>query len=155
METLYDRLGDLLSETLSAGRVKFVKKAESEIPRGEPHHQAEPSSGGTEHSAIPHEKKSAQKKQSKKERLRQPSVILRKLSQPLERAYRLLGISPDASAEEIRQAYKSRLKYFHPDRHQENAVLQKVATDKTRQVVEAYELIQRERGLLSSGGRQV
>ena len=41
----------------------------------------------------------------------------------------------------MKKAYKERLKYFHPDKHTGNAILEKIATDKTRQVVESFELI--------------
>ena len=44
-------------------------------------------------------------------------------------------------AEDLKKAYKDKLKYYHPDRHADNETLQKIATDKTRQVVEAYNLI--------------
>ena len=46
-----------------------------------------------------------------------------------------------ATTEDVKKAYKEKIKYYHPDRHTVNAVMQKIATDKTRQVVEAFTLI--------------
>ena len=54
---------------------------------------------------------------------------------------RLLDISEGASRDEITRAYKKKLMYFHPDRYASNPVLEKVATKKTEQIIEAYKLI--------------
>lgn len=131
METMYDRLGDLLSETLEAGHVKFVKP-----PKVEPSLQEETSenalnSDGEKNDGVFYEQALAEKS----------SVIERKISPEIERAYRLLSLSIQASKEDIKKAYKEKLMYFHPDKHRGNTILEKVATDKTRQVVEAYNLI--------------
>ena len=40
-----------------------------------------------------------------------------------------------------KKVYKEKLKYFHPDKYDKNPVLKKVATNKTRMIVEAYELL--------------
>lgn len=161
METLYDKLGDLLSEALSAGRVPPVKKPGPEIPRAEHAEDGQSSgkesfssAGGSSDSSrvqadSPHTESGSRtterRSRRRKEKAKAASAVFRPVSPQLERAYRLLGIPPDADAEAVKKAYKSRIRYFHPDKYQGNAVLQKVATDKTRQVVEAYELIQRER----------
>ena len=55
--------------------------------------------------------------------------------------YKVLGVSRDADQETIKKAYRDRLMYFHPEKHKDNPVLQKVANDKTRQILEAYDLI--------------
>jgi curved DNA-binding protein CbpA len=66
---------------------------------------------------------------------------LRSLTPDEERAFRLLGITADASPDDVRRAYKEKLKYYHPDRYAGNPVLSKVANDKTREVVAAYALV--------------
>lgn len=67
--------------------------------------------------------------------------VYKKLTEEIERCYRLLDIGVSASLDDVKAAYKAKLKYYHPDRHAGNEVLSKVATDKTRQVVEAYKKI--------------
>ncbi|MBQ0039688.1 MAG: DnaJ domain-containing protein [Treponema sp.] len=144
METMYDRLGDLLSETLEAGHVKYVKPSPKEEPEPEQENKA-----SERPSEDLHEKPSAEKKkrqnthtQSNYRQKDQPqATIIKTIPPELERAYRLLGISANATKDEIKKAYKDKLMYFHPDRHTGNAILEKVATDKTRQVMESYELI--------------
>ena len=61
------------------------------------------------------------------------------LDAELERCFRLLDIGPSADFEDVKKAYKEKLHYYHPDKHEGNPVLQKIATDKTRQIMAAYE----------------
>lgn len=132
METMYDRLGDLLSETLEAGHVKFVKSPKIE-PSGQEESRKNASNSDDEinGSGGIHEQEPS----------KESAVTERQISPEIERAYRLLSLSMQASSEDIKKAYKEKLMYFHPDKHRGNPILEKVATDKTRQVVEAYNLI--------------
>ena len=57
--------------------------------------------------------------------------------------YAILGVSRDATVEEIKAAYKTRLKLYHPDKHdkEKDPELIKVATEMTRKVQEAYDAL--------------
>ena len=57
------------------------------------------------------------------------------------RALRLLDLTDSATLEDVKRAYKEKLKYFHPDKYDKNEVLKTVATKKTRMIVDAYELL--------------
>lgn len=182
METMYDRLGDLLNETLENGAVKFVRivrdpeaDAGEDTPVRQTIHSAEslaeqererrgvkdgaapqPDSGPAQGARRAEKKKksasyrrespgSAARKQQRVTRLF-PSAAgevlpLRSLTPDEERAFRLLGITANASPDDVRRAYKEKLKYYHPDRYAGNPVLSKVANDKTREVVAAYALV--------------
>ena len=74
--------------------------------------------------------KSKQKKQNKSS----TGVVYKKLTPELERAYRMLDISVSADSEDLKKAYKEKLKYYHPDRHQNNEILKRVATNKTKKI---------------------
>lgn len=65
----------------------------------------------------------------------------RTLTKAQKKAFDFFGISEDATSVQARNAYRAKLKYFHPDRHGDNPVLQKVARDKTRQTLEMWEII--------------
>lgn len=58
--------------------------------------------------------------------------------------YKTLGISPNATDDEIKKAYRSLAKKYHPDNYA-NSPLADVASEKMKEVNEAYDRIQKER----------
>ncbi len=58
--------------------------------------------------------------------------------------YRVLGLSPDATDDEIKEAYRTLAKKYHPDNYAGNP-LSDLAEEKMKQLNEAYDQIQAER----------
>lgn len=69
--------------------------------------------------------------------------------------YKVLGVSPSASDEEVKEAYRRLARKYHPDNYVNNP-LADLATEKMKEINEAYEDIQRQRkgGGSSSYGQQ-
>lgn len=65
--------------------------------------------------------------------------------------YSILGISPDASDEEVKKAYRKLSRIYHPDANIDNPNKEQ-AEEKFKQVQQAYEQIMKEREQGSSGG---
>jgi molecular chaperone DnaJ len=70
--------------------------------------------------------------------------------------YEVLGVSENASEEEIKKAYKELVKKYHPDKYQDNP-LADLAEEKLQEVNEAYDMLMKGRqggagGSYSSGG---
>ncbi|MDD4124262.1 MAG: J domain-containing protein [Eubacteriales bacterium] len=63
--------------------------------------------------------------------------------------YKVLGVSPDATDDEIKKAYRSLAKKYHPDSYIDNP-LSELAAEKMKEINEAYEEIQKQR---ATGGR--
>ncbi|MBE6688709.1 MAG: J domain-containing protein [Ruminococcaceae bacterium] len=65
--------------------------------------------------------------------------------------YHVLGVSPDASVEEIKKAYRELAKKYHPDANVDNP-LKHLADEKMKEINEAYDYIinLREKGGTSS-----
>ena len=167
-ETMYDRLGDLLSKTLETGFVKTAapskkvkdgarkknteQKLRSAAEQNKTATHRENTTTRRENTTTRRENTSTRRENTANRREntathrenRQSFVYhsaVKKITPELARAYRLLGITFSATTEDVKKAYKEKIKYYHPDRHTVNAVMQKIATDKTRQVVEAFTLI--------------
>ena len=64
--------------------------------------------------------------------------------------YEVLGVSPSASDEEVKKAYRDLARKYHPDNYQNNP-LADLAQEKMKDINEAYDAITRSRGSGSSG----
>lgn len=60
----------------------------------------------------------------------------------MERYYNLLGLTPGASAEEIKHAYRDLAKVWHPDRFPNDPHLQQKAQEKLKEINAAYKILQ-------------
>ena len=58
--------------------------------------------------------------------------------------YEVLGVSENASDEEIKKAYKELVKKYHPDKYQNNP-LSDLAEEKLQEINEAYEMLMKGR----------
>ncbi|MCM4167989.1 Co-chaperone protein DjlA [Arenibacter antarcticus] len=65
-----------------------------------------------------------------------------------DNSYKILEIEKSATDEEIKKAYRTMAKKYHPDRvNTQNEAIKKGAEEKFKEVQKAYETIQQERGL--------
>ena len=64
--------------------------------------------------------------------------------------YSILGVSPNASDEEVKKAYRKLSRIYHPDANIDNPNKEQ-AEEKFKQVQQAYEQIMREREQGSAG----
>ena len=65
--------------------------------------------------------------------------------------YKILGVSPSATDEEVKAAYRALAKKYHPDNYA-NSPLDDLATEKMKEVNEAYDAILEERKRAKTGG---
>ena len=63
--------------------------------------------------------------------------------------YSILGVSREASDDEIKAAYRALVKKYHPDNYESDNPLGELANEKMQEINRAYDEIQRER---ASGG---
>ena len=59
----------------------------------------------------------------------------------IDRCFRILGLPPGASQEEIKRAYRDMAQVWHPDRFAHDDRLRKKAQDNLKRINEAYEIL--------------
>ncbi len=59
----------------------------------------------------------------------------------VHRAYKVLGLFPGASKEEVRGAYRDLVQVWHPDRYSHNERLQQKAQRNLKRINEAFEIL--------------
>ena len=64
--------------------------------------------------------------------------------------YQVLGVSPTASDDEVKKAYRNLARKYHPDNYHDNP-LADLAQERMKEINEAYEEIQSQRKRASSG----
>ncbi len=149
---MYDKLGRLLNETLETGEVEHIEKKDT--PQQEMVDSFVVSKKSMSDSMLDDEIISEKGGASafggrtyKRPKISQkpsidPSIYFPKSIPPeVEQAFKILGIKSDSPQDEIKRAYKEKLKYFHPDHYIDNPVLYKIATDKTRLIMESYNIL--------------
>ena len=67
--------------------------------------------------------------------------------------YSVLGVSPSASDEEVKKAYRDLARRYHPDNYQNNP-LADLAEEKMKEINEAYDTITKQRSGGAPGGYQ-
>ncbi len=68
--------------------------------------------------------------------------------------YKVLGISPNATDEEIKNAYRNLARKYHPDNYAADNPLAELATEKMQEINAAYDMIQKMRAGQSAGTGQ-
>ena len=70
----------------------------------------------------------------------------------MKNPYEVLGIPPSATDEEVKEAYRNLARKYHPDNYSADNPLADLATEKMKEINEAYEAIKNERINAKTGG---
>lgn len=124
-ESMYDKLGDLLNAVLDSGFILGEKK------RGSSPNNEEKSKNSEEKTSGKTKKESSQKENN---------VV--PIPENVKKAFSKIQIPEESDFETAKKIYRKKLKFYHPDRRNDNPVLQKVAKEKTEQLLSSWKIIE-------------
>ena len=160
-DSMYDRLGDMLHDVLESGTVPVrpaatvgTQTAEETAASTENDRNSAFADGKSTQSAekMPPRQKNNDSGQYRRNKgqanqhvphTKWRSSVYPVLPADARDALAFFGLDETASRDDARKAYHEKLKYYHPDRHGGNPVLQKVAREKTRSVIAAWKTLER------------
>ena len=133
---MFDKLGDLLSEALEKGELPKTRGLES----GDESQNESVENTFSDFAFIASHKKdeSSHVKTEKK-----PEPKPRKIPENIRNAMAFINIPENADFESAKKLYREKLMYYHPDRRNDNPVLQKVAKEKTARLLKEWEIIEK------------
>lgn len=159
MSTMYEKLADLLNKTLKDGTVKFINVPKKSADKNEntfsnqsvqsEKNQNKTSSSQFENKSTKSNLKNpsnfnnfAKKNLTEEERKK---VLFENqflsLSDKEKFALKVLSLELPFDNESLKQAYKEKLKYYHPDHWNKNDVLRNIAHKKTQEIINANEIL--------------
>lgn len=125
-ESMYDKLGDLLNAALDSGFILGEKK------RG--------FSPSNEETSEKSEKAKEEIFQNEENRKKQNADV--PIPENVKNAFSKIQIPEESDFESAKKIYREKLKFYHPDRRNDNPVLQKVAKEKTEQLLSNWKIIE-------------
>ena len=130
--SMFDKLGDLLSEVLEKGELTKTKadspdffQKQEESPQKEEKASQEPKKAEAQFNPA-----------SSKQKVRIIPAIVKS-------ALDFIGISEEADFDSAKKIYREKLMYYHPDRRNSNPVLQKVAKEKTERLLREWKTVEK------------
>ena len=136
---MFDKLGDLLSDALEKGELPKYNSESGNEP------QAETIEGTFSDFDFITRHKKQEDSHSEKRPAPKKTIAPRKIKVPdnVKEAMRFIAIPEDASFDTAKKIYREKLMYYHPDRRNDNPVLQKVAKEKTARLLKEWEIIEK------------
>lgn len=143
MGNFYDKLGDVLSSALENGELSD-KKDSGSVPekvagsRGPSAVQAGRLLGGARKRPQGTVLHAGGKDAARASSYTAPYLVI---PENVHHALETLGADSTWTQEKIKSAYHEKLKMFHPDSNSSNETVQKVARQKTAELIDAYEIV--------------
>lgn len=131
---MFDKLGDLLSEALEKGEIPKTVQSKEFSPSSTKSETIQQTFSGF--SFIQDQNKSSETKKNTVS----PSP---KIPADVKTAMDFIQIPKEADFDNAKKIYREKLMYYHPDRRNDNPVLQKVAKEKTARLLKEWEIIEK------------
>lgn len=135
-DSMYDKLGELLSEAIESGNF-FYEKEHSSLNIEQKSYEEE------------REKKicidSVQWKNKKKPYEKNPlknKILLKDAGTEIQKAAAIIGITDEMSLEDAKKQFRKKLIRFHPDKNADNEIMRKITKEKTEQILSNWKILE-------------
>lgn len=125
-DSMYDKLGELLSEALESGNFFYEKQSSAQNTQQKSYEKEKIIDSVQEEKKNPHENK----------------ILLKNAGTKIQKAAEIIGITDEMSLEDAKKQFRKKLMRFHPDKNADNETMRKITKEKTEQILSNWKILE-------------
>lgn len=130
-DSMYDKLGELLSEALESGNFFYEKQSSAQNTQQKSYEKEKIIDSVQEKKKNPHEKSPHKNK-----------ILLKNAGTEIQKAAEIIGITDEMSLEDAKKQFRKKLMRFHPDKNADNETMRKITKEKTEQILSNWKIFE-------------
>lgn len=125
-DSMYDKLGELLSEALDSGNFFYENPYSAQNTQQKSYEKEKIIDSVQEEKKNPHENK----------------ILLKNAGTEIQKAAKIIGITDEMSLEDAKKQFRKKLMRFHPDKNADNETMRKITKEKTEQILSNWKILE-------------
>lgn len=125
-DSMYDKLGELLSEALESGNFFYENPYSAQNTQQKSYEKEKIIDSVQEEKKSPHKNK----------------ILLENAGTEIQKAAEIIGITDEMSLEDAKKQFRKKLMRFHPDKNADNETMRKITKEKTEQILSNWKILE-------------
>lgn len=136
-DSMYDKLGELLSEALESGNFFYETPYSAQNTQQKSYEKEK-----IIDSVVQEEKKNPHEKSPHEKSPHKNKILLKNAGTEIQKAAEIIGITDEMSLEDAKKQFRKKLMRFHPDKNADNETMRKITKEKTEQILSNWKILE-------------